>query len=121
MAFAARKRGFLVRGLYDAAGNYRQWTIEDLVAETKAGRPVMLLTRYWSLPGHSESAWWGDHYIAFLGLTPGGDVIYHDAAFPDEARGAYLTMTQDRLIRAWTRTATGQQHTALALEWPGEE
>lgn len=121
IAYAARKRGFRVIGLYNAAGGYRQWTIDDLVAQTKAGRPVMLLTRYWSLPGHANSDWWGDHYIAFLGLTPGGEVIYHDAAFPDEASGAYRTMSKDQLIRAWTRTSTGQQYTAMALEWPAPQ
>jgi LysM repeat protein len=119
IAYAARERGFQVVGLYDGAGNYRQWTIEDMVEQTRAGRPVMVLVRYWSLPGHGDSSWWGDHYIAFVGLTPSGDVIYHDAAFPGEG-GAYLMMSQERLIRAWTRTATGLQYTALALDWPGE-
>lgn len=119
IAYAARKRGFQVLGLYNADGSYRRWTIDELVEQTKAGRPVMLLTRYWSLPGHGDSAWWGDHYIAFLGLTPTGDVVYHDAAFPDEESGAYRLMSQERLIRAWTRTATGLQYTAMALEWPG--
>ncbi len=119
MAYAARKRGFRVVGLYDENGNYRRWTVADLVQQTKAGRPVILLTRYWSLPGHGESEWWGDHYIAFVGLTPDGDIVYHDAAFPDEASGAYRIMSQDRLERAWTRTATGLQYTAMALDWPG--
>lgn len=120
IAHAARERGFRVVGLYDGPdGNYRQWTIADLVEQTKAGRPVMVLTRYWSLPGHSESGWYGDHYIAFLGLTPAGDIMYHDSAFPSEGEGAYLTMSEERFIRAWTRTATGLQYTAMALEWPG--
>lgn len=120
LAYAARLRGFEVVGLYDETGNYRTWTIEDLVEQTKAGRPVMLLTRYWSLPGHGDSEWWGDHYITFQGLTPSGDVVYHDAAFPGE-EGAYLVMSQERLMRAWSRTATGLQYTAMALEWPGRQ
>ncbi len=119
MAYAARKRGFRVVGLYDETGNYRRWSVADLVEQTKAGRPVILLTRYWSLPEHGNSEWWGDHYIVFVGLTPTGDVVYHDSAFPDEASGAYRIMSQDRLERAWTRTATGLRYTAMALDWPG--
>ncbi|MHB9090586.1 MAG: LysM peptidoglycan-binding domain-containing protein [Chloroflexota bacterium] len=119
MAYAARKRGFQVIGITDGAGNYRQWSIEDLVAETKKGHAVVVMTRYWSLPGHDDSTWWGDHYILFLGLTPGGDIIYHDSAFATESEGAYRTMTKDRFIRAWSRTAAGQNYTAMALAWPG--
>lgn len=119
MAYAARKRGFEVRGVVDGAGNYREWSIEDLVAESKAGHPVVVMARYWSLPGHGDSSWWGDHYILFLGLTPDGDVIYHDAAFATEAEGAYRTMTKDRFLRAWSRTAAGQNYTAMALNWTG--
>ena len=119
MAYAARKRGFEVLGITDGAGNYHQWSIEELVEQTKAGHPVVLMTRYWSLPGHGDSAWWGDHYILFLGVTPGGDVIYHDAAFATESDGAYRTMTKDVFLRAWSRTAAGQNYTAMALAWPG--
>jgi hypothetical protein len=55
-----------------------------------------------------------------VGLTPGGDVIYHDAAFPDEAGGAYRTMSRDQFIRAWTRTYSGLQYTAMAVEFSGK-
>lgn len=120
LAYAARKRGFEVVGAVDPSGDYHQWTVDDLVAQTKAGRPVILLTRYWSLPGHGDAEWWGDHYILFVGLTASGDVVYHDPAFPGESEGAYRIMSQDRLIRAWTRTATGLQYTAMALEWLGD-
>ncbi|MBI2940739.1 MAG: LysM peptidoglycan-binding domain-containing protein [Chloroflexi bacterium] len=116
LAYAARGRGFTVQGLYAAKGVFRKWSFNDLMAEVQAGRPVMLLVRFWSLPGHGESAWWGDHYILFLGLNADGDVLYHDSAFKDE-RGAYLAMTRDRLMRAWSRVASGIQYSAMALRW----
>ncbi|MHB1133293.1 MAG: LysM peptidoglycan-binding domain-containing protein [Chloroflexota bacterium] len=121
LAYAARKRGFTVIGVVDGSGEYRQWSIEDLVAQTRAGRPVIILARYWSLPGHNSSAWYGDHYILFVGLTPSGDVIYHDAAFPDDASGAYRVMSRDQFVRAWTRTYSGLQYTAMALEFAGQK
>lgn len=119
MSYSARKRGFSIVGAVDANGEYHRWNVDELVQQTRAGRPVILLTRYWSLPGHSSAGWYGDHYIVFVGLTPGGDIVYHDAAFPDEAGGAYRMMSRDQLTRAWTRTYSGLQYTAMALDWPG--
>ena len=121
MSYAARKRGFRIVGAVDANGEYHRWTIDDLVQQTRAGRPVILMVRYWSLPGHGSADWYGDHYIVFVGLTPGGDIVYHDAAFPDEESGAYRIMSRDQLVRAWTRTYSGLQYTAMALDWPGDD
>lgn len=120
LEYAAEQRDFTVVGLYDG-DYYRQWTLDDLVEQTRLGRPVILLVRYWSLPDHGEEAWWGDHYIVFLGLTPDGRVVYHDPAYYDEYWGSYRVMSQERLERAWTRTASGLQHTAMALVWPPAE
>lgn len=116
LAYAARKRGFAVFGITTSAG-YRRWTIDDLVAETSKGRPPMLLVRYSNLPGHENSSWWGDHYIVFLGLTPDGSVIYHDAAFQGTSLGAYRTMSQRQLLRAWSTNAAGIQNSAMVIDW----
>ncbi len=121
MSYAARKRGFNIVGAVDASGDYHSWTIDELVEQTRAGHPVILLTRYWSLPGHGNAAWYGDHYIVFVGLTAGGDIVYHDPAFPDDASGAYRIMSRDQLTRAWTRTYSGLQYTAMALAWPSSQ
>ena len=114
---AAGIRDFGTVGLYDSEGFYTKWTIDELVAQTSAGRPVILLVRYWSLPGNEYDAWWGDHYIVFLGLTPDGYVVYHDPAYSNPLFGSYRVMSQERLMRAWTRTATGYQQTAMSLIW----
>lgn len=117
LKYAAEIRDFATVGLYDAEGYYRQWTIDDLVEQTSQGRPVILLVRYWSLPGHGDEAWWGDHYIVFQGLTSDGRVVYHDPAYFDEYWGSYRVMSQERLMRAWSRTASGLTYTAMALVW----
>ena len=121
LKYAAEIRDFRVYGLYNPDGSYHRWTLDELLEQTNMERPVILLVRYWSLPGHGDEEWWGDHYIVFLGLTPDGRVVYHDPAFSDEFNGSYRLMTQERLIRAWTRTASGLQYTAMAVVWPPAE
>jgi hypothetical protein len=117
LKYAAEIRDFVVEGLYDYGAHYRQWTIDDLAMEASEGHPVVLLVRYWSLPGHEDEEWWGDHYIVVLGFTPEGDVVYHDPAFGDEYFGSYRVMSQERLMRAWSRTSSGVQYTGMAVVW----
>lgn len=119
LVYAAESHGFRVRGLYTGPKQYRQWTIEDLMQEVEQGYPVMLLVRYQLLPGHEGQAWWGDHYIVFLGLNAAGEVVYHDSAFRGHSRGAYLTMSQATLLKAWARTSVGISNSAMVLDWPG--
>jgi LysM repeat protein len=114
---AATERGFEVNGLYGGR-RYRAWSLDDLARETESGRPVILLVRYWSLPGHQDKEWPGDHYIVFLGFDSDGDAVYHDPAFGG-FDGARLYMSNDRLMRAWTRTWSGIQLSAMSLEWSG--
>ncbi|HEX2923255.1 MAG TPA: C39 family peptidase, partial [Chloroflexota bacterium] len=113
----AEVRGFAVEGLYDYGDYYRQWTLDDLATEVNEGHPVLLLVRYWSLPCHGDEEWWGDHYIVFLGFTPDGDVVYHDPAFGSEYSGSYMVMSQERLMRAWSRTQSGIQYSGMAVVW----
>ncbi|MBI2952911.1 MAG: LysM peptidoglycan-binding domain-containing protein [Chloroflexi bacterium] len=115
LVYAARLRGFVVRGLYEGPNRYRKWTIDDLLQEVQAGRPVMLLVRYRSLPGH-EAGFGGDHYIVFLGLTADGRVVYNDSAFNGASEGARRTMGKDRLLQAWGRTSVNINYTAMSLE-----
>lgn len=117
LANAAAKRDFIPIGLYAGGSAYRTWYVDDLVTQTKKGRPVILLVRYWYLPDHEHEGYYGDHYIVFLGLTPDERVVYHDAAFVTSGEGAYKTMGQDQLVKAWTGTYTGLRRTAMALVW----
>ena len=119
LVYAAKVHGFSAKGLYGGPKKYRKWTIDELVQEVQQGRPVMLLVRYRSLPGHESQGWAGDHYIVFLGLNSNGDVIYHDSAFRGTSQGAYRTMSKDRLLRAWGNTSVGIAYSAMSLEWLG--
>jgi hypothetical protein len=111
---AVEERGFGTEGLYDASGGYHAWTMDDLLNETRQGRPVILLMRYKALPGHEEAQWYGDHYIVFLGMTSDGKVVYHDPAFHG-AEGRYRIAEQATFERAWTQSWTGLSRTAMAV------
>jgi LysM repeat protein len=114
LAEAAQKRGFDTLGLFNGMGGYKEWNLDDLLKRVTEGRPVMLLARFWSLPGHDDKGWGGDHYIIFLGTNPQGEVIYHDTAWRG-TQGAYLTMSREQLERAWTRVSVGIQKSAVFL------
>lgn len=105
-----------VNGPLDVNGQQRRWFLEELDAESRMGRPSILLVRYQALPGHEQATWWGDHYVVFLGLTADGNVIYHDPAFRG-SRGAYMVTDRATFERAWSTTASGQQYTAIVVGW----
>lgn len=117
MVAAATERGFEAHGPFNEEGGFRYWDLDDLLAHTEQGRPVILLVRYRALPGHENAAWYGDHYIVFLGLTRDGGVVYHDPAFQGD-EGAYRIMEQATLDRAWSHTWIHQNRTAMAINWP---
>jgi hypothetical protein len=112
----AWRHNFPVNGPNTPDGQLRHWYLEELDAESRMGRPSILLVHYRSLPGHEQAGWWGDHYVVFLGLTADGDVIYHDPAFRGSA-GAYKVTDRATFERAWTNTMSGQQRTAIVVGW----
>lgn len=114
LAFAAQTRGADTTGLYDQHG-YRAWSIDDLASEINNGHPVLLLVRYRSLPGHTTSRYFGDHYIVGLGFNDDGDLIYHDPAYPGDL-GAKRSITRAQLQQAWSSTSVGLVRTALAFQ-----
>jgi LysM repeat protein len=115
LAYAAKKRGFGVQGLYYGDG-FRTWSVSDLMDSVRQGNPPILQVRFRDLPGQESSSWWGDHFIVFLGITASGDVVYHDPAFDGDV-GAYRTMSQKQLMRAWGNNYAGIQFSAMALTW----
>jgi len=112
----AWRHDFPVNGPNTPDGKLRHWFLEELDAESRMGRPSILLVHYRSLPGHENAGWWGDHYVVFLGLTASGDVIYHDPAFRGSA-GAYKVTDRATFERAWTNTMSGQQRSAIVIGW----
>ncbi len=113
---ALQQRGFAVDGPY-AGGGFRAWTIEEMLAEVEAGRPVLTLVHQRSLPGHERIDYDGDHYVVFLGVTSNGSVVYHDSAL-DGASGAYRITDRATFERAWSHTWIGQNNTAMAVYQP---
>jgi murein DD-endopeptidase MepM/ murein hydrolase activator NlpD len=116
LAYAARHFGFNVSGLYGGSA-YHLWSMDDLKAQLSQGRPVLLLVRYWDLPGHESSTYPGDHYVVALGVDASGNVIYNDPAYYD-ASGASRVISQQRLITAWSDTEVGFVRTAMAVYRP---
>lgn len=116
MAYAAWQRGFTTLGLFDGMGGYKKWTFEQLMESVAKGDPVLVLVRFWGLPGHQEKAWYGDHYIIFMGVNEKGDVVYHDPAWRGD-QGANLTMSREQFDRAWSRVSVGTPYTGVVLGW----
>lgn len=105
-----------VNGPLDASGKQRRWYLEELDAESRMGRPSILLVNYPLMPGHEQAIWRGDHYVVFLGLTADGDVIYHDPAFRG-SKGAYMVTDRATFERAWSSNTSGMQYTAIVVGW----
>jgi hypothetical protein len=114
MQAAVQQRGLVAIGLVDAAGALRPWTFDELLAQTDAGHPVVLLVHYRSMPGHGAEEWYGDHYVVVVGRTPDGRIAYHDSGFDGRA-GAYRTTDPATLEHAWANTWIGQNRTAMAV------
>ena len=116
LRWAVEQRGFTTDGLLNQAGGYRFWTMDDLLAQTRQGRPVIALVKYQFLPGHENSTWYGDHYVVFLGMTSDGKVVYHDPAFRDGGiQGRSVTVDQSVFERAWMESWSGLRQTAMAV------
>jgi hypothetical protein len=116
LMLAVQGRGLLVDGPYAAgdANAFRPWTLDELLAQTTQGRPVIALVRYRTLPGHEGAEYGGDHYVVVLGTAADGRVVYHDPAFRGLA-GAYRTTDRETFERAWSQTWIGQNRTAMVV------
>jgi hypothetical protein len=114
LMLAVEGQGLSVAGPYADRDSYRVWTVDELLAETSHGRPVIILLRYRALPGHEDAEYGGDHYIILLGATADGRLVYHDPGFPGLG-GAYRTADRATFERAWSHTWIGQNRTAMVV------
>ena len=103
-------------GLYPV-GLRMRWTIDDVRTSLKAGRPVILLTRYADLPGNGSFAGATNHFIVLSGLA-GDQFIYNDAAYP-QGRGSGLLIPAETLKRASANANVPGQGVAFALRADG--
>jgi peptidase C39-like protein len=117
LANAAETRGYQVIGLYEKPGKRRRWTVDDLVAQTEQGLPVMILTYYRALPGHAGSYFRYNHYIVIVGVDRvDGSIVYHDPAYLDSETGSYLRMTREQLDAAWSSVSSGIDYSGMAIK-----
>ncbi|MCC7370007.1 MAG: C39 family peptidase [Chloroflexi bacterium] len=86
VAHVAEDCGLATHRLYNASGSYHTWSLDDIVAELRQGRPVMPLVRLYLVPGYESLApRWG-HYILLTGITPAG-FTFSDSLKTDPAPG----------------------------------
>lgn len=114
LAYATRQAGATTSGLYGESG-YHTWSIAELKATLAQGHPVLLLVRYWDLPGHGSSSYGGDHYVVALGVDGNGNIVYHDPAFSSGDDGADRAISPSDLRAAWDDTLVGLVRTAMAV------
>jgi len=113
----ASASGLRTYGLYDANGGYHRWSIDDVRASVRAGRPVIAQVVYRGLPGREESGYDGDHYVVITGLM-GDNFIYNDPIGGAEAReapGWDRVMTSAELQRAMRASDRPYAYTAFGL------
>lgn len=98
LARVVKENGLTITGPY-AGDRFRRWTLEDVRAEVRAGRPVVAQVYYPLLPNHRANPIDTDHYVVVLGLS-GGDFIFNDSADLKEP-GFRQRMTAQQFTRAW--------------------
>jgi hypothetical protein len=118
LARVAERNGVRVHGLYEADGTtYHRWSIDEIRANVRAGRPVIAQVVYRGLPGREESSYYGDHYVIITGLI-GDDFLYNDpigGPDADEPPGWDRRMTAAQLRRAMRASDAPYAFTAFAL------
>lgn len=114
LSYAAGQAGAATSGLYGDSG-YHTWSIAELKAALAQGHPVLLLVRYWDMPGHGSSGYAGDHYVVALGVDGDGNIVYHDPAFAGSGDGADRAISPADLRVAWGDTMIGLVQTAMVV------
>jgi hypothetical protein len=79
------RRGLKVNRLRDNPedpSNFHHWTHDEIRAELRAGRPVVVQVFYRGLPGRATVNYWGDHYVVLHGLA-GDRFLFNDPVDSD--------------------------------------
>lgn len=125
VAHVAEDFGLAAHGLYAADGSFRRWTVGDVAAELRQGRPVMPLVRLYQVPGYEGVApRWG-HYILLTGLAPGG-FYFSDSLKTDPVAGTTGVISEGQLAAAISASHIPGQAVAysgprpLAIWQPGQ-
>ena len=99
IARVAEDLGLPTHGLYDAAGEFNRWSLDDIRGQLHQGRPVMPLVRLYLLPGNEGvGTRWG-HYILLTGISEDG-FFYNDPLKPSAAEGLGRRISAEQLALA---------------------
>jgi peptidase C39-like protein len=116
VARVAEDFGLSAHGLYNAAGEFSRWSLDDIRGQLRQGRPVMPLVRLYLLPGHEGvGTRWG-HYILLTGISEDG-FFYNDPLKPSAAEGMGRRISAEQLERAMANSHIPGQ--AVAFGAPG--
>jgi hypothetical protein len=72
LAQVVQQNGLSALDLRDDSGALHKWSLDDLRAQIRQGRPVIVQVRYRSLPGRGGAYYFGDHYILVTGVVGDG-------------------------------------------------
>jgi hypothetical protein len=118
LARVAQGRGLKAYGLYESDGEtLHRWSVDEVRANVRAGRPVIAQVVYRGLPGREESSYYEDHFVVITGLM-GNDFIYNDpigGAQAREAPGWDRLMTAAELQRAMHASDRPYAYTAFGV------
>jgi hypothetical protein len=118
LARVAQSRGLRTHGLYESDGEtLHRWSVDEVRANVRAGRPVIAQVVYRGLPGREDSGYYGDHYVVITGLM-GDDFIYNDpigGVAARESPGWDRVMSAEELGRAMRASDRPFAYTAFGL------
>lgn len=76
------RRGLKTTKLHDEPEDFHRWTLEEIRAELRGGRPVVAQVYFRRLPGREAANYYGDHYVVLTGLL-GDRFVYNDSIDSD--------------------------------------
>lgn len=113
VAHVAEDLGLATHGLYNASGSFHTWSLDDVAAELRQGRPVMPLVRLYLVPGYENLApRWG-HYILLTGITSAG-FSFSDSLKTDPGPGTTGLISPSQLGLAMGNSHIPGQATAFS-------
>jgi hypothetical protein len=118
LARVAQSHGLRAYGLYENDGEtLHRWSLDDVRANVRQGRPVIAQVVYRGLPGREGSSYFEDHFVIVTGLM-GEDFLYNDpigGVRAREAPGWDRLMTAAEMRRAMRATDSPYAYTAFAI------
>ena len=118
LSAVAQQNGIKTVGLFEPDGKtFHRWSVDDVRAELRNGRPVIVQVRYRFLPRRQDSLYYGDHYVVITGLL-GDSFLYNDPIWgrsDSEGVGYDRVISADQLRRAMNASDTDYAYTAFAL------